>query len=88
MAGRWLGERVTLPPYIEQRMRETAAVWQRCPGCRARWFGQRKACPERLRASAASRGGVERDPSVCMACDPTLEQIQPGVYRTKKELRP
>lgn len=66
MAGRWVGERVELPAHIEQRMRETASVWQRCPTCRSRWLGQRKS------------------PSVCMACDPTLERVQPGVYRTRK----
>jgi hypothetical protein len=65
MTARWLGERVTLHPYIEQRMRETASVWQKCPTCKARWFGQRRA------------------PAYCMACDPTKEQVQPGVYRTR-----
>ena len=64
MSAAWIGPIVTLPAHIEAHMRETAAVWQTCPGCRRQFFGQRAA--------------------TCLGCDPTKEQIQPGVYRTKR----
>jgi hypothetical protein len=60
MSARWLGERITVPPHIEAWEREHRSVWQVCPTCRRRYFGQRS--------------------PTCMACDPTLRQVQPGVY--------
>jgi hypothetical protein len=63
----WLGERVNLSKEVEAHMDANRRAWKRCTG----------RCGRKLLALV-----TDQEP-LCMACDPTMEQIQPGVFRTK-----